>query len=345
MNFSGVKSLLKGPLLAARSAALKPLALFEPPSVPHPGAVRKILVVRTDRLGDLVLSLPFLRALRTAYPGAEITLVARSFASEIVSHEADYIIGPDTPDLKRELRLRAFDLAIDMYYGYELATAFLCRSSGARWRAGFDIGGRGFLFNVRVPALERKHFIDETADILSALEVPQELKPPSVEVRRGDAAAASALLAGKGLASAALAAVHPGGFYQQQRWPAARFVGLLNRLHASKGFSFLLFGGPGDSDLLASIASGLKGPHLAAAGLDLRLAAALMGRASLFIGNNSGPLHLACALGLPTVSTMGPTDPVRWAPVGLRNAVVRKEKVEDITVEEMEQAVLGLSRD
>lgn len=343
MSAAGLRSFMKGPCLALRAALLGPLRLLEPESRLLPGAVKNILVIRKDRLGDLILSLPFLKNLRTAFPGAEITLLAQSFAGQIVSDEVDRIISPDEPALAKKLKAQRFALAIDMHYDYTLSTALLCRASGARWRAGFDIAGRGFLFNIRVPAEEKKHFIAETADILTSLGINPELGAPSVSVRGGDKEAAIALLKEKGLSRETLVAVHPGGFYKEQRWPPQRFTELLNRLHESKKFSFLLLGGPQDAELLGEISTGLRGPHLNAGGLELRLSAALTAQASLFIGNNSGPLHLACALGLPTVSTMGPTDPVRWNPVGARNTVVRKPVVEDITVAEMEQAALRLT--
>jgi len=334
---------LKGPYLALRKLALKPLCLLSPQLPLRQGAVKKILVVRADRLGDLILSLPFLKGLRAAFPEAEITLLAQNFAADLITDEADRIMQADDPGLHARLKSSRFDLAIDMHYDYTLATALLCRASGARWRAGFDIAGRGFLFNIRVPATERKHFLQETADILASLGVQPDLKPPSLSVRGGDRAAAVALLKDKNLDPKTLAAVHPGGYYREQRWPATRFIELLNRLHESRKFSFLLLGGTQDAQLLEEIHAGLRGPALNAGGLDLKLAAALTAQAAFFIGNNSGPLHMACALGLPTVSTMGPTDPVRWQPVGQRNIVVRKPDVEDITVSEMEQAVLRLT--
>ena len=342
MSPTTLRQVLRDSYLTLRTGLLWPLRLLEPQSQLSLGAVKKILVIRKDRLGDLVLSLPFLKNLRMAFPGAEITLLAQSFAGKIVSDEADRIIQADEPDFHSKLKAMRFDLAIDMHYDYTLSTALLCRASGARWRAGFDISGRGFLFNIRVPAMERKHFIEETADILKTLGIQPELGVPSVFVRDGDTAAAAALLAEKGLSRKTLAAIHPGGFYKGQRWPAPRFTELLNRLHENRKLSFVLLGSAQDGDLLSEMAAGLHGPYLNAGGLELRLCAALMAQTSFFIGNNSGPLHLACALGLPTVSTMGPTDPVRWHPVGARSIVVQKPKVEDITAAEMEQAVLKL---
>ena len=342
MSPTTLRQVLRDSYLTLRTGLLWPLRLLELQSKLTPGAVKKILVIRKDRLGDLILSLPFLKNLRTAFPGAEITLLAQSFAGEIISGEADRIIQADEPELGSKLKALRVDLAIDMHYDYTLSTALLCRTSGARWRAGFDISGRGFLFNIRVPANERKHFIEETADMLKSLGIQPELGAPSVSVREGDRVAAAALLAEKGLSRKTLVAVHPGGFYKEQRWPAPRFTELLNRLHENRKLSFILLGSAQDGDLLSEMAAGLHAPYLNAGGLELRLCAALMAQTSFFIGNNSGPLHLACALGLPTVSTMGPTDPVRWHPVGARNIVVRKPKVEDITAAEMEQAVLKL---
>ncbi|MBI4536543.1 MAG: glycosyltransferase family 9 protein [candidate division NC10 bacterium] len=338
---SGARDFLRDSYLVTRAALLAPLALRRRRASP-PTELRRVLVLRLDRIGDLVLSTPFLGNLRTFYPTARIVLAARPFAAELLS--ATGLVDEIVPlEPGREVETAAalagepFDLGIDMHCDYILRPALVLRRVRARFTVGFDIGGRGHLFDLAVRPGRKKHFVQESFDLLRALGLRPETCPPEISLRPEQHRAADALLARSGVRGP-YAVFHPGGFYAAQRWPGPRFAELADRTVAL-GLAPLLLGDAGDARLLREVTGKMRTRPVVICGEGLGVCGAVMSRAALFVGNNSGPLHLACALGLPSVSTMGPTDPVRFWPVSDRASVVRAATVQEIPVERMFSAV------
>lgn len=331
------KDHLRRTYLGLRGLALAPFAHLRQRQ-PFPERVRKILLVRIDRIGDLVLSTPFLRNLRELFPSAEIVILGRGFTrailygAEFVDRVLVFEQGGDA-GLLRQLACEGFDLAVDLHYDYELKTAFLARRTRARCSVGFDVGGRGVLFDVAVPARERKHFIEETFDILRTIGSEPRKCPPEISLCPQAYEEAADLISREGV-TGRYAAFHPGGFYPAQRWPAAHFARLAD-LIATIGLLPVFVGGRDDLPLLHVITAMMTARGVFLPGSDIGVSAAVIARSALFIGNNSGPLHLACALNVPSVSTMGPTDPVRFWPVSERACVLRAKRIEQIPIEEM----------
>ncbi len=327
--------------LGLRRAALAPIAVVRRRS-PLPQRCRKILLLRIDRIGDLVLSTPFLQNLRECFPGAEVTLLGMPFARELLhgGQLADRILVFDqgaVTSVVTELTSEGYDLAVDMHYDYVLKTALLAWRTRARCSVGFDFGGRGAFFDIPVPARERKHFIQETFDILRVLGLQPRPFPLQVQLHPQAKTVARDLLSRQGV-GARFAIFHPGGFYPEQRWPAPRFAQLAD-LTAGLGLSPVLIGGEGDRLLLKEIADAMAVRPAILCGCGVGVSAAAIAQCGLFIGNNSGPLHIACAFDVPSVSTMGPTDPVRFWPHADRARVVRARTVNDVSVKEMLTAV------
>jgi ADP-heptose:LPS heptosyltransferase len=299
-----------------------------------------------DRIGDLVLSTPFLRNVRECFSAAEIVLLGRGFARELLAGGAwvDRIV---TFDRKREAEIlqglssEGFDLAVDLHYDHVLTTARLARRVRARCSVGFDIGGRGALFDVPVPAEERKHFIDETLDILRTLGRSPRRYPPQIHLPPSAYDRAREMLSRQGVGGR-YAVFHPGGFYPEQRWPAPRFARLAD-LTAGLGLTPVFIGGKDDDGLVREIVGSMTAGAASLCGQEIGLSAAAIARSALFVGNNSGPLHIACALDVPTVSTMGPTDAVRFWPVSDRASVLRATRVDDIPLDRMVAAVLKVA--
>ncbi|OGR80204.1 MAG: hypothetical protein A2X32_06065 [Elusimicrobia bacterium GWC2_64_44] len=356
-----MKNFLKNIYFTLRSAVLLPLRAFFPaaaaPALDRP---RAILFIRVDRIGDMVLSTPAFGALKEKYPEAEITVLAAPACCALIA--ADPRVGRAVPwrggaleglRTLRELRARAFDLAIDPYKGPELKTALLAFFSGARLRLGYESHGRGLFFNMRVaPPADRRHFVEEALYLLGALGITEPSQKPELFTSEAAEGAAEKVLSDSGVSgSRLLVAMHPGGFYPSQRWPAARFRELAAWLAVEYSASLLLIGSAEESALADEISSGLPAGKTAvrAIGLGTDVLCALMRRCGLFVGNNSGPLHMASALGIPGVSTMGPTDPVKWTPLGPGQVVLRSarpcgqrgggECMADLTVERMKAAV------
>ena len=336
---------LKPLYLILRSAMLFPLGLLIPQRRPHLSKLRKILLIRVDRVGDMVLSTPFFANMRAACPDAEIVLLAQPFAKDLLWGNPNISRIIDWDSARRDkiivaLQQEHFDLAVDMHYDYELSTALLCRESAAEYAAGFAIAGRGAFFNIRVPATDKKHFLAETGDILKALGIEAKSPAPAIHVDPAAREAVFGFLAAHGLArDAKLAIIHPGGYYPKQRWPAENFALLADYLREKYNLTPCIIGSVGEAKLCVSVAKAMRSNPVLFSGHSLRELAALFEGAAFFTGNNSGPLHLAAAFGIAAVSTMGPTDPVRWQPFGQANSVVRNPDLALITVDEMITAV------
>jgi lipopolysaccharide heptosyltransferase II len=311
-----------------------------------PDTVRRIAVIRLDRLSDLVLTLPLLAALKRRWPSAEITLLCREAVAPLAQPQPEidrlmtirgmsgHLGGRAGRLLDRDerLRLRAwlqaeqFDLVIDPSIGDDLETALLAWHSRARYRLGFSTAGRGLLFTHAVEARADESCLRQQQALAAAIGI--ELDPdarPRLMVTPIERDTALARLRREGLdPSRPIIGIHPGGYDPAQRWPLGRFLQLAGRLEREGGWQVAFFGTRAEERLIAQIGMDAGQRVAVFFGLELREFIALIHCCSMMVCNNSGPLHLATGLGLPTVSTMGPTDPIRWRPVGQGHLVIRK---------------------
>jgi lipopolysaccharide heptosyltransferase II len=299
-----------------------------------------ILLVRLRLIGDVVFTTPAVRAIRRHYPDARIAYVVEEEAAPVVGRNPhiDALIvaaSPHAPGrlradaaLIRRLRRERFDLAIDFHGGPR--SSLLTWLSGAPRRIGYEVAGRSWMYTTRVPrprALRPRHSVTGQWDLL----LPLGIAPPDPEVDAvempEDPAAAAAVdrrldAAGVG-ASDPLIVVHVSAGNPFRRWPAASFVELICRL-ASKDPKrrIILTSGPSDAQAAAAILRDARArlaaherPAIVECGeFDLAELRALMGRAALYIGGDSGPLHIAGTTGVPVVGLYGPTLPIRSQP-------------------------------
>ncbi|MBF0217609.1 MAG: glycosyltransferase family 9 protein [Candidatus Omnitrophica bacterium] len=321
-----MRKYLKRTYLDARGAVLKAFYPLLPAVNFFPGKedIKSILLIRKDRIGDVVLSTPAMKAVREAFPAAKITVLLAPGTKGLLSG-AGFIDEIITDDAGSVLSKGAYDLACDLHLDHTLGTAMNAFRSRARFRLGYDINGRGLFFNIRVvPDGKRKHFIDETADLLKAIGVRIKDRKPSIAVDPGREEAVGGFLEKNGVRSGdTLITLHPGGFYPTQRWPAARYRELFERIQKGSSAKVVVIEGPGEKALTEEMTVQPEQGLIVFRERPLNDTVALIRRADLFIGNNSGPLHIASALGTPTVSIMGPTVPERWSPVGDNNTVLR----------------------
>jgi ADP-heptose:LPS heptosyltransferase len=301
-------------VLAARTPFLLARGLFRRRTAPPvPTLVQRILVLRTDRLGDMVLTTGALVDLKAHYRHARITVLAPSAPVALLEgHPAvDHVVL-----LERHLPAGLagrFDMAIDFTPDESLAGARLVAATGATWRAGFAAAGRQAFFTLpSPPARADRHIVDLNRDLLEAIGVTRRESEPTLPVSEKERTSALARVAALGAAQPRVL-VHPGGHFASQRWPADRFAEVIERLTESVGAACLVAWGPLEEDLARRIA-GATPDALPIGPLSVRDLVAVTSVVDLFLGNNSGPLHIAAALGVPTLSLAGPTDLRRFAP-------------------------------
>lgn len=183
-------------------------------------------------------------------------------------------------------------------------------------RAGFDGFGRRFLLTYRAVRGRRgsEHLLDEYRRLLGLLGLDAPAAEPEVMVSPEAAARAAELLAGAGLAGRPYGVIAPGATYgPTKRWPAERFARVAEALGERHGLAFVLVGGPGDGATRALVREVSPGFELVdlTGRTDLSTLAAVLARAAVVVANDSGPLHLARAVGAPAVGIFGSTEP-RW---------------------------------
>ena len=297
----------------------------------RPWRIRRILVARNAWLGDLVVFLPTLAALRARFPGAHVTLgVQRGFnAGGILESSGlvDEVREISFPEggwrrLAGALRLFAsgYDLAIHGMYYFMLRAAFF---SGAPRAAGTDDGHPlQALLDIAVPLQALRHEADNNLAVAEALGAAL---PPGERVPRlariDDPPRVARLLARLSLpARAPLVALHPGSKLWSRRWPAERFAELAARLLEERpALNVVLTGTAGEAALAASIRSLVPEPARervvdATGACDLSELRLLLGACEALVCNDTGVMHVARALGTPLVALLGPENDLRWGP-------------------------------
>ena len=306
------------------------------PNLSPAGDVRSILIVRLKALGDIVLSLPIVRACRRRFPNARIRYLCRTQYAEALSGvpELDGVLVLPEHAARQlalvcALRREKVDCVIDLLGSPR--SALLTFLTGAAVRIGMDTGRRNWCYHhvlPRVMVRDGKRIKCYTLE--SNYELIRMLGLEENENRRLDIGFPAAeremkwareYIAGVTTGARAIVGVVPGSVYQAKSWPEERFVELGNLLTQELHATPLILWGPGEEELARRVAGRVEGAILAPPVGIARLGA-LIALVSLLVGPDSGPKHLAVIQGVPTVTLFGPTDPRIWDPMTARHRAV-----------------------
>ncbi len=302
---------------------------------------QKILLTRTDRLGDVILSTPAAAALKKKLPGAHITFLARTYAAEILRcqpHVDEIIeidgaaIGGDMRRLTGALREKKFDTAIMLYPRPQLAWAVW--RSGISQRIGTGFRWYSFLFNRRVFE-HRKTAARHEAEYNLRLLEPLGISKAEVEFHFALAPAERQRIAAKldelGV-SARPIILHAGSGGSARDWPPEYFAQLADFIQQQLGAQAVLTGAANEAELIRGIQQQTATKPISLDGrLNLTELAVLCQRAAVFVSNSTGPLHLAVMVGTPVVAFYPPIQacrPERWGPYGRRSDVLMSQQAE-----------------
>jgi lipopolysaccharide heptosyltransferase I len=342
---------MRSSVLASHNAA---------PVNPEP---RNILVLDFGQLGDVVLSLPALAAIRRRFPQARITVAGGSAATLAVemSGSADRMLAIDRVSLRDGPRLRSlallarlvgdvrraqYDLVIDLHSLSE--SNLLAFLSGARGRVFAQRGGRSldFLATLRTPWEDRdKHQVDRYLDALVPLGVSGAPRIPRLTTRRSDDEIVQKMLEERGVEpDSRLVGLFPGASRPDRRWPLERFAALASRLEKNDGARMVVFLGPEEAAVAGRVRAAFSASALVLDGLTLSQLASASARLELLVSNDSGPMHLAAAVGTPVLLLLG--APVRgpywFGPVGEHHRIVIRRNLLAITEAEVYAAARSM---
>ena len=326
-------------LVGLADLAIAPIGLFGR-STPPAAAVRRVLLMRLERIGDLLMVLDAIRDARGAWPDAEIDLAVGSWngplarliqgVNGIEIADAPWLARDDSAASNRALiararswRARRYDIVVN--FEPDIRSNFLAWLTGAPRRVGYWTGGGGRFLTDAVPYAPTTHVSVNARQLIARaagrpLEVPDRttrLVPPPEAAR-----AADQLFRGH---HGPFVGVHASGGRESKQWHLDRFAGVARRLAESKNATIVLTGSAADRPLVDAVRQGLTGlPAIDASGtLDLPSLAALLGRLDLFITGDTGPMHLAAAVGTPVVALFGPSNPLRYGPLAAHQRVLR----------------------
>jgi ADP-heptose:LPS heptosyltransferase/GT2 family glycosyltransferase len=317
-------------------------------------SIRRILIVKLDHIGDCVIALPAIRRLKRYFPAARLTVLtgraskpiwalepavdeliefdffhARSSSGLVERSEADW------RELRERLAPHRFDLAIDLRKHWE--TRPVLQYTGARYLAGFDMKGKFPWLDVAIEWSEdialirkRQQTTDDLINLVDAVAA-------AGETDRAGIAQLPAPLADEALASVPRASrifrkrvvcVHPSAGNEMKQWPPEYFSLLIDQLIETEDVHVILIGGPDEAALGAKILEVIANPKSVwsvIGRIKLGDLPALMARCSLFVGNDSGPKHIAAGLGIPTVGIhSGVVDSHEWGPKGTHALAIQR---------------------
>jgi lipopolysaccharide heptosyltransferase I len=314
-----------------------------PAQIENHGEGLTILVIRLGAMGDIVRTLPAVRLIRFSLPDARVYWLAwEPWTALLRGHpELDGVVALPRATLRAQARdpirwgglagttrrlageIRRLRASLVLDFHGDLRSGLLGRLSGAAIRLGYEghqqKEGNRLLTTHRVPSGDRRTpRLERNLDLVRALGLPVRPVPDAgLAVDDGEGSAASAVLAGLQIGPGAYAILSPGASARQsyKKPPAELFAAAARRL-ARADVTSIVVHGPGESDDAQRVVMASQGAARLAPPTDLPTLVSLIAGARVFVGGDSGPLHLACGVGCPVVGLYGPTDPVVNTPWG-----------------------------
>ncbi len=293
---------------------------------------QKILICRSDKIGDVILTFPVITALRKTFPEAHIGYLCREYTRKVLEGNPGLdelvIFDPEAHKglrgilaLSRLIKSKNYDTALMLYPRPGIALALFL--AGVKERIGTAYRWYSFLFNRKV-SLHRKnslkHELEYNLDLLAPLSADTSSKEIRLFLSEAEKKEGREFLEKHGLAGKSIISIHPGSAVSVLNWPIEKYRGLTESLIKNGTYSVLLVEGKGEERLTGKILDGLAvKPAVLPGTADIRQVAAVLAGVSLHISSNTGTMHLAAAVGTRTLSFFNPTkavSPARWGAWG-----------------------------
>lgn len=314
--------------------------LFYRKRLPKDFTPERILVIKLDHLGDVLLATPVFSNLRRAYPSAELHALTGAWSRVVLEKhpDVDNVIEynssafcrtgqptslRETFKLYRQLHRQKYDLMVELRSDWRIVWFAFGRLTPKRLsRAALQIASKlGFA------QFSGIHETTRNLDVLNQTGIPTPLRIAIFSVTAADKKWASDFLATYQIdRQLPLIAIHPGSPIALKRWLPERYAELADWLIAQKRAQILFVGVADEIPIIAEIQAGMRGESINIAGkTSLTQLASILHTCNVFVGNDSGPMHLAAAVGTQTIGLYGPGDPTRFGPAGERCQTIRRK--------------------
>ena len=313
---------------------------------------KKILIIRLSAIGDVVDVLPALRCLRSNFPESRISWLVEDRASAVLSDNPDIddvIVFPrkkwrreilkvnrvfstlsDILSFYRKLHGECYDLVLD--FQGNLKSGIMDLITGSENRVGFAKGFSkefNYLFTrYKVyPQNKREHRIDKNLSLLKGIGFKAEFQNPELPVSRPDLEYISKFIDENNKCSVPLIIINPctSEYGSYKRWSTLNYARLADMILEKYDVKVVFIWGPNELEIVNEIVSHMKQKALVACKTTIKQLIELMRRAGLYIGGDTGPLHIASTLCIPTVAIFGPKDPILYGPYNENAAIISKE--------------------
>jgi ADP-heptose:LPS heptosyltransferase/GT2 family glycosyltransferase len=317
----------------------------------HDG-IKRILVVKVDHIGDFITAIPAIRRLKQIFPAASIHVLAsraaRAFAEiedcieEFIEFEFFHAIsglGPkqisraEYQALRAQLAPYRFDIAVDLRK--HLDTRDVLRYTPARFLAGYDYMGQFPFLDISLEwegdrhlLRKRSHVTDDLINLVEAIGTAGASDRTRIDLAPGEGVPEFLQHDARALFARPVVAVHPGVGNVMRQWPPEHFASLIDLLVEQNAVNVVLIGGSEEAGLAEKVLGQVSNRDAVVSLVGktpLRQLPALLRACALYVGNNSGPKHIAAALGVPTIGIhSGVVDAIEWGPIGKRAVAVRR---------------------
>jgi heptosyltransferase-2 len=316
----------------------------EKPEVKLIEYAKKILIIRTDRIGDVILTTPAIKALRQSFPHSFIAMMVSPLTKDIVEGNPylDEVIVYDKKGKDKgifsfwrfvsNLKKKNFDISLNFHT--KKRVNLISYLAGIKQRIGYDNNKFSFLLTKRLKDTRiegKRHEAQYCLDVLKEIGINSQDLQLFMPLKDSSEKWAEKILKENNIGAAdILIAIHPDASCPSKRWPIERFSQLSNRLIEEKNFKVAIISGKKDSYIVKMVKRYLRYPVIDLSGqTSVSQLASLLKRARLLISNDSGPVHIASAVGTPVIAIFGRSQkglsPVRWGPLGEKNIILHKD--------------------
>ena len=301
---------------------------------------QRILVIKLDHLGDVLLATPVFSNLRCAYPSAEIHCLVGDWGKiglqnhphvdKILQYNARFFFRPGSPkprykvlSILSRLRQQNYDLVIDLRGDW--LTALFALMKPTRYR--LDYAWLQVANKLKLAQFSGLHQLERNLDLLRIADIPTPCKLPAFHTTAADQRWADDFLRRlRILPHCPLIIIHPGSPISLKRWRTERFAAVADWLIKQKNAQILFVGTRDEVQIISNVQRQMNEKSINLAGeTTVSQLAELLKRCHLFLGNDSGPMHVAAAVGAQTIGLYGPGNPARFGPVGLNCNTVRRQ--------------------